>query len=260
VPTTPDFSRLLELLDERSKAFCALVAAAPDLDVPVPTCPGWTLFDLAEHIGQGRLRWAKIVETGPSDERPAGTAPDESAPAPRDRAELEAWLADSVTELDAALRAAGPTRGCWTWWGDSQSPETAEGVARHQVQEMAVHTLDAQLAVGAPQPLPEEVALDGVEEFLSTCVSTDIAWPHEPITLGFRATEGRTWRLDLTGTGARYARVPDDESASGVFDASTTAPASDIVSWMYNRVPLESLGISGDITGFERLRDWDPGT
>lgn len=256
--TTPDFPRLLELLDERSSAFRAVVAAAPDLDVPVPSCPGWSLFDLAEHIGQGRRRWATIIATGPSAERPAGTAPADSAPAPRDRAELEAWLADSVTEFDAAVRTVGPDRGCWTWWGDSQSPETAEGVARHQVQEMAVHTYDAQLAVGAPEPLPEEVALDGVEEFLSTCVSTDIAWPHEPITLGFRATEGPVWRLDLTDDGARYARVTDEESAGEAYDASTDAPASDIVSWMYNRVPLESLRISGDITGFERLRDWDP--
>lgn len=255
---TLDFADLLTLLDERSTAFRAAVAAAPDLEVPVPSCPGWTLFDLAEHIGQGRRRWATIVSAGPADERPAGTAPHESAPAPRDRAELESWLAASVTEFDATLRAAGPDAGCWTWWGDSQSPQTAAGVARHQVQELAVHTYDAQLAVGAPQPLPEEVALDGVEEFLSTCVSTDKTWPHEPVTLGFRATEGRSWRLDLSGDGARYARLGADESVEAVASAFVDVPASDIVLWDYNRIALESLEISGDRVGFERLRDWDP--
>jgi uncharacterized protein (TIGR03083 family) len=257
VHTTPEFPDLLRLLDERSSAFRAVVAAAADLEALVPSCPGWSLFDLAQHVGQGRRRWAAIVAAGPSAERPAGTAPDESAPAPRDLTQLEAWLAAAVTELDAALRAAGPDRGCWTWWGDSQSPETAEGVARHQVQELAVHTYDAQLTVGAPQPLPEEVALDGVEEFLSTCVSTDIAWPHEPVTLGFSATEGRSWRLDLSEAGARYARLEDDGPAVDTGE-SIHAPASAIVLWMYNRIPLESLEISGDLVGFERLRDWDP--
>ncbi|SDP65799.1 TIGR03083 family protein [Pedococcus dokdonensis] len=256
--TTLDFAALLALLDERSTAFREVVAAAPDLDVDVPSCPGWSLFDLAEHVGQGRRRWATIVAAGPCDERPAGTAPSESAPAPRDRAELETWLAAAVGEFDAALRAAGPEAGCWTWWGDSQSPETAEGVARHQVQELAVHTYDAQLAVGAPQPLPEAIALDGVEEFLSTCVSTDEVWPHEPLTLGFNATEGRAWRLDLSGDGARYARLGQEESVDVVSDAFVNATASDIVLWDYNRIALESLEISGDRVGFERLRDWDP--
>lgn len=42
-----------------------------------------------------------------------------------------------------AMRAAGPDRGCWTWWGNSQAPETSGAVARHQIQEIAVHTYDA---------------------------------------------------------------------------------------------------------------------
>jgi hypothetical protein len=53
VHPTLEFPDLLRLIEERSNAFRALVAAAPDLDVPVPTCPGWTLFDLAQHVGQG---------------------------------------------------------------------------------------------------------------------------------------------------------------------------------------------------------------
>ncbi|GAA5030566.1 hypothetical protein [Streptomyces siamensis] len=38
-----------------------------------------------------------------------------------------------------------------------------------------MHTYDAQLTVGAPLPLPYEVALDGVEEFLSTICTTTVA-------------------------------------------------------------------------------------
>ena len=90
---TLEFPDLLRLIEDRSNAFRALVETAPDLDVPVPTCPGWTLFDLAQHVGQGRLRWAAIVAAGPADERPTGTAPADAVPAPREPEALHAWLA-----------------------------------------------------------------------------------------------------------------------------------------------------------------------
>lgn len=257
--TTPDFPELLRLLDERSGAFLALVAAAPDLDVPVPTCPGWTLFDLVQHVGQGRTRWATIVAVGPSDERPAGTAPADGADAPRDRDALQAWLADSVAELDAALLDAGPDRGCWAWWDDSQSPLTAGAVARHQLQEVAVHTYDAQVALGAPQPLPREAAVDGVEEFLSTCNATTHAWPHAPATLDYVSTEGRAWRLWLDGDGARYARLPDGGAEKDAATMTGRGSASEIVLTMYGRIPLETLEISGDRAVLDGLVEWVPG-
>ncbi|ROR45746.1 maleylpyruvate isomerase N-terminal domain-containing protein [Kitasatospora cineracea] len=62
---TPEFPDLLRLIDERAAAFRAAIAAAPSLDLPVPTCPGWTLFDLVQHIGEGRRRWAAAVAAGP---------------------------------------------------------------------------------------------------------------------------------------------------------------------------------------------------
>lgn len=92
--------------------------------------------------------------------------------APRFLHALAASAVQPSQELLDALREAGPDRVGWTWWGASQSPQTCGAVARHQLQQIAVHTYDAQIAVGAPQLLPDDVALDGVEEFLSTCVAT----------------------------------------------------------------------------------------
>ena len=40
------------------------------------------------------------------------------------------------------------------------------------------------------QPLPIDVALDGVEEFLSTCCATTSPWPHEPAVVDYEATAG----------------------------------------------------------------------
>ncbi|MGV9288096.1 maleylpyruvate isomerase family mycothiol-dependent enzyme [Streptomyces sp. NPDC003719] len=261
--TTLTFPVLLRLIHERSSAFRAAVASAPSLDVQVPTCPEWTLFDLAEHIGEGRRAWAATVAAGPA---PAKSVPEDAPAAPREREAVPAWLAESTEQLLDALREAGPDRGCWTWWGASQSPQTCGAVARHQLQQMAVHTYDAQITVGAPQPLPAEVALDGVEDFLFTCVATTSAWPHKPTAFDFHATEGHSWRLTVDGDGARSTRIPapgttpvaaagEGPDAAGV---SVHGTASELVLFVYDRIPADSLRIEGDAGLFDLLRAWEP--
>ena len=196
-----EFPDLLRLIDERSAAFRAAVASAPGLATRVPTCPEWTLLDLARHLGEGQRRWAATVTAGPADAPPDGTASAEAPAAPRKRESLLPWWTESTEQLLGALRESGPDRGCWTWWGGSQSPQTCGAVAWHQLQEVAVHTYDAQITLGAPQPLPDEAALDGVDEFLSTCCAGPYAWPHEPRAVDYHATEGRSWRLSLSADG-----------------------------------------------------------
>ncbi|MER7707464.1 maleylpyruvate isomerase family mycothiol-dependent enzyme [Kitasatospora sp. NPDC097605] len=260
---TPEFPDLLRLIDERSTAFRATVAAAPSLDAQVPTCPEWTLFDLVRHLGGGDRFWAAIVGAGPAGAPPAEAVAARAAlEVPREREALVAWLEESTRLLLDVLREAGPDAGCWAWWSGLQTPRTAGGVARHRVQESAVHTYDAQLAAGTPRPLPADVALDGVEEFLFTCVASPSAWPHKPTTFDFHATEGRSWRLTVDGDGARSARLPaptaatgEDPDAAGV---SVQGTASELVVYLYDRIPAESLHLDGDAGLLDLLRAWEP--
>ncbi|MEU0336734.1 maleylpyruvate isomerase family mycothiol-dependent enzyme [Streptomyces sp. NPDC006193] len=256
---TLEFPDLLQLIGERSTAFRSAVAAAPSLDVQVPTCPEWTLFDLVRHLGEGRRFWAAAVAAGPGAAPPARPAPGGSAQPPRERGALLAWSAAATQELLDALREAGPDRGCWTWWGSSQSPQTCGAVARHQLQEVAVHTYDAQLAVGDPQPLPDEVALDGVDEFLSTCCATTSAWPHGPAAVDYHATEGPSWRLRLSADGARTARLSSpDGTDTDASDASARGAARELVLALYGRIPVGSLELDGDRRLFDLLLAWEP--
>ncbi|MFC7546588.1 maleylpyruvate isomerase family mycothiol-dependent enzyme [Plantactinospora sp. GCM10030261] len=256
---TLEFPELLRLIDERSTAFQTAVAAAPDLDARVPTCPEWTLLDLVRHMGEGRRFWAAAVAAGPVADPPTRSSASDSDPT-QGREALLAWLAASTRQLLDVLREAGPDRGCWTWWGTSQSPRTSGAVARHQLQEIAVHTYDAQVTVGTPQPLPEEVALDGVDEFLSTCCATTDAWPHEPATVDYHTTEGRSWRLRLSPDGARVARLPTPPTDKGhdASGASARGPAGDLVLAFYGRVPVDSLSLDGDRRVFDQLMAWEP--
>ncbi|MDC2947599.1 maleylpyruvate isomerase family mycothiol-dependent enzyme [Streptomyces heilongjiangensis] len=256
---TLEFSDLLRLIDERSIAFRDTVASAPDLDARVPTCPEWTLFDLAQHLGGGDRFWAAIVTAGPADGPPAKAVAERAAlTAPREREALSAWLAESTEMLLGALREAGPAEGCWTWWSASQSPRNSGAVARHRVQETAVHTYDVQVSLGAAKPLPDEVAPDGVDEFLSTCCATTAAWPHRPTAFDFHATEGPSWRLTVDGDGARSRRLAatgEDPDTAGV---SVRATASDLILFLYDRIPADSLRIDGDAALFDLLRAWEP--
>lgn len=92
---TLEFPGLLRLIDERSIVFRAAVASAPSLDVQVPTCPGWTLFDLVKHLGEVHRFWAAVVAAGPAAAPPAGSASQGAPAAPRER---EALLARSTTQ------------------------------------------------------------------------------------------------------------------------------------------------------------------
>lgn len=259
-PTTLEFADLLRLIDERSAAFrtavSAAVTSAPGLDVQVPTCPEWTLSDLVQHLGEGRRAWAATVAAGPAHAKSAA----HGAPAaPREREALVAWLAASTRELLDALREAGPDRGCWTWWGTSESPQTSGAVARHQLHEIAVHTYDVQITLGSPQPLPDEVALDGVDEFLATCCATTTAWPYEPAAVDFHATEGRSWRLSVSPAGARVTR-PSAPDATPATPADTTlrGTASELTLALYGRIPMDSLKIDGDRGLIDLLWAWQP--
>ncbi|MEV7241449.1 maleylpyruvate isomerase family mycothiol-dependent enzyme [Streptomyces sp. NPDC093248] len=260
-----EFSGLLRLIDDRSAAFRAAVAAAPGLDARVPSCPEWTLFDLVQHLGGGDRFWAAVVGAGPADAPPAEAVAERAAvacgaavAAPREREALSAWLAESTELLLSALREAGPDRGCWTWWGTSQSPRTSGGVARHRVQESAVHTYDVQLTLGAPRPLPDEVALDGAEEFLSSCCATTSAWPHKPAVFDFHATEGRSWRLTTDGDGARFTRLPATGADPETAGVSVRGTAGELVLFFYDRIPADSLRVDGDAGLLDLLRAWEP--
>ncbi len=218
--TSVQFPDLLRLIDERAVALRAAVTSAASPEMQVPTCPEWTLLELVQHLGNSHRRWAATVAAGPADSPPDEAVWKSSPATPSDRDALLRWSQESTTQLLSALRAAGRDRSCWTWWGAAQSPSTSGAVARHQLQHIAVHTYDAQITVGDAQPLPDEAALDGVEEFLFTCCSGTDPWPHEPCTVDYEATEGRSWRLSLSRTA--HEPPPSPRPAPGCPPRPTT--------------------------------------
>ncbi|MEU3902857.1 maleylpyruvate isomerase family mycothiol-dependent enzyme [Streptomyces goshikiensis] len=246
------FPSLLRMIDERSAAFREAVAAAPTLDADVPSCPGWTLYDLANHLSEGDRFWAHIVRnTAPGDERPSK----DGLAAPREREALIAWLADSTEQLLAALREAGPDGSCWAWWEPLASPHTVAAVARRRVAESLIHTYDAQLASGDPQELPTTEAVDAIEEFLATVCTVTIPWPGEPATMDYHAAEGGSWRQTVDAAGSRFTRLTAADAAESKPTAAIHGTASEMALLMYMRIPAGSLRMEGDADLLQRLQN-----
>ena len=244
---TPPFPELLTLIDERSAVFAAAAAAAPDLSARVPGCPQWSLRDLVAHLGGVQRFWALSVAAGPSDAPPQV---DRAALGPQGD-DLLGWFAESTGTLLSALRAADPATQCWAWWPASAAPRTVGSIARHQVQEAAVHAVDAQQVAGEAQPLPAAVAVDGVAEFLEVCLGSRGEWPHRPARLLFRATEGPTWTVDLSPAG-----VVVGPAAAGEPVTTISGPAGDLVLTLYGRTPIGDVRVDGDPSVAAELGEW----
>ena len=104
------------------------------------------------------------------------------------------------------------------------------------------------------------MALDGVDEFLTTCVANTAAWPHKPAVIDYHATEGRSWRLWFSADGARTARLPTPVASEGpeVAYASARGTAHELVMFCYGRIPMDSLQLDGDRRVFDQLIAWEP--
>jgi uncharacterized protein (TIGR03083 family) len=247
---TLSFDDMLALIDDRSAALREAAAQA-GLAAQVPGCPDWTVSDLVAHLGEVQLFWAAVVTVGPADAPPAEEVVGDTEP----HGDLHTWSADATGRLVRALQEAGPDRICWTWWEEvGSAPNTSAAIARHQVQEVAVHAFDAQQAGGQGLPLPPAVAADGVNEYITVELPTNGPWPYEPATVILETGPGGNWLLDL-GTNGLHV-LEGDQHGGSKRTATVTADPSDMVLAFYRRETAHDLQISGDAELVPQLINW----
>lgn len=244
---TPSFPVLLDLIAGRSAALRKAAGTVP-LTTRVPGCPGWSVGDLVAHLGEVQRFWAASVAAGPGSSPPE----EDEVPGREPTGDLLTWSEASTGILVDALREAGPDRGCWTWWAASPGPQTSGAVARHQVQEATVHAWDAQDAAGRPEPLPEVAAADSISELITVSFGSLGAWPHSPAQLALRSSEGGQWLVGLSEAGAVLAGAQGDPAVT------IEGSASDLVLYLYKRIPARQVKITGDASLAERLLAWLP--
>jgi uncharacterized protein (TIGR03083 family) len=237
--------RFIESLRLSAARFSTAVRTGP-LDAPVAACPGWTLADLADHMGTIH-RWARLAaETSAPPDQTKIDGPPTGDGLSGDA--LADWIDEGVAALIpvlAGLDPAAPT------WHPFPIPKIAAVWPRRQAHETQVHAWDAERAVGATSPLEPEIAFDGIAEYF------EVIAPRVVVRSGRTVPEG-VLAVDCVDVRDRLiVRCPDattvllerDPEREREVDAHITGTAEDLLLALWNRAELPT-------TEAALARDW----
>ncbi len=228
----------------------ALAAAADEagLDAAVPTCPGWTVNDLVLHIGEVH-RWATAAVASRATR--LGDMPGDSRGPLPERADTIVWFCRGAVTLRDTLAAADPSVEYAAFLTDPPTPRLLFW-ARRQTMETTVHRVDAESALDRCTALGPDIALDGIDEFLTgflprsrTPLHADT--PH--CLLVAPNYSDQRWTISISNDLPVTMRRATDA------DCTVSGTASDIYLALWNRGSLDALTIEGDRSAINLLRD-----
>lgn len=143
-----------------STATLAALIDGADLAQPVPSCPDWTLRQLATHVGRLHRWVAEMVSTRSAESIPFRSVPDGRFP--DDPAQRPGWLTAGAERLTRELSAAGSDP---VWAFGTHRP--AGFWARRMTHETVMHRADTQLATGTAPVIEADIAADGIDEWFT---------------------------------------------------------------------------------------------
>jgi uncharacterized protein (TIGR03083 family) len=228
------------------------------LEGRVPSCPEWTVADLTRHVGQVYLHKVEAMRTGvdePEGWPPAGLQDE-------DPVEL---LDRSYAELVEEFASRKPSDEAATWY----KPDQSVGFwVRRMAQETVVHRIDAELGVGvAVAPVPDDLAIDGVDELLKVFVAYSVSEWGEYFTEALAdspcwsyaiATDGAVWRVRTSPGHFDVTSGPGlTASDDGAPDVTISGSPTALLRWVWNRdTPGETPGVTigGDAEALAEFR------
>jgi uncharacterized protein (TIGR03083 family) len=239
-----EYDAYVETIHEETDRF-ADAAEEAGLGAAVPACPGWTVAELAEHVGNVQRTWTRHVTTR-STEPPDFSLRDAPAPAGDERFE---WVRRGGHALAAALAATPGTTPMWVFAGRG----TVRFWARRQAHEITVHRCDAELAAGRLGSIDADLAADGVNEYfeLLSLMPAARAAKGAGETIHFHCTDRDVeWLAVLTADGI----VTRPEHARA--DVALRGPANAVLLAVWNRMGPENpeLEVLGDVELLARWR------
>lgn len=231
------------LQSEIDRFASAYALSSPTL--AVPSCPGWSVYDVAEHLGTVH-RWAeRLVSLEsptriPSDEMDLNRGPVD-----------ERWIRQGGDLLVSTLRAGDPDASMWAWGEDQH----LRFWPRRQFHETLIHRMDVELASGLSPHTGSSIAADSLDEFLVNLLRASRFSPlvrelkgHGEVLL-IRANDiDATWSMQLLEDGFEV------HDGSGPSDAVMTGTALELLLVFYRRQSLASTAI--DCGGDHELIDF----
>lgn len=249
--------RMLDALEAQAGLVrFALTDDAADLAARVTECPGWDARDLVVHLGTANWWGGANVRAADPDSRARGMREvmESAPPATEGATALADWYAGKAEEMLATFADADPAAPAWTFSG----PGEAAYWLRRQLHETAVHRWDLEEALGgdaATTPLPEDVAVDTIDEFcgaLRPLMVTAKGAP--PVTLRLRAVlhapEGLSTGAEPVGAADPGAGADLEWTIPGDSDSEVevAGPPETLALLLWGRVRADApdLEVSGD--------------
>jgi uncharacterized protein (TIGR03083 family) len=238
LPRGMAYSRFLDCLAADFARLRAVVPSNPTAQVP--TCPDWTVADLARHVGQVYLHKTLAMREGAEPEQwPPETLAGEEPLALLDRA---------YGELIDEFAARKPADPAGTWYGPDQ---TVGFWIRRMAQETVIHRIDAELGTGQPvAPIPADLAVDGIDELLKIFVAYGVAEWGEYFTGILADSPGRTYLVRTDGAAWRVRTGPglfavEDGAGDDPTEVTVSGPPAAVLRWLWNR---EAAGEPSEVT------------
>jgi len=220
------------------------VATSLDPDTPVPTCPGWTVQRLIQHLGRVFDMVVRVMQTADPESPPMRIEPASGDV-------FAAFDSKLATMLDV-LATTDPTTP--VWHPTPTAPKTAAFWSRRMAHEVSVHRIDAQAAAGTDSAVDPDFAADGIDEVLTRLVQrrTD-SWAvctRTGTVLYHAADAGRVWTVRLVAgqlpqTAAEAVTEPDASVvglADAVYRAAWGRPSGAVLSGDSTLVELTRAG------------------
>ncbi|MEC3974032.1 maleylpyruvate isomerase family mycothiol-dependent enzyme [Amycolatopsis sp. H20-H5] len=231
-----DQGRLLDVLEAEGRLL-ASVAHAASGDAPVPHCPGWTLGEVVRHVGSVyRVTRGWLAE---------GRRPDHWQRDPAREQTPAGFFEEGLRALLGELSAHRPGERAATWW---PADPTYGFWGRRMAHETLIHRIDVETAAGQDvSEIPEDVALDGIDEALALWFGQKLPM------LGLSGTKagsvavrtgGHSW-LARAGPGETVAWRCSAEEAQRADDIVTGKPAQ-VYRWLWGRAGPPAVLIRGE--------------
>ncbi len=226
-------------------------AAAAGPGAAVPSCPGWIVTDLVGHVAEVYLHKTAAMRL---NDWPSPWPPDLSGEEPL------AVLGGAYAGLTAEFAGRQPGSPARTW---HEPDQTVSFWIRRMAQETVIHRIDAQLAAGVPPaPVPEDLAVDGVDEVLRLFLAYGSqVWPEEfaQVEDHLATADGKDRITVIAGQAAWTVRpsppqvIVDggaDDGAVAVIDAAPDA----MLRWLWGRAADGEIVVTGDASWAGYLR------
>jgi uncharacterized protein (TIGR03083 family) len=227
-----DPQRYFESIDADTERLLAM--ADRGLDAPVPRCPGWTVADVVRHVGQVYEHKVRVMA---DNAWPTHWPPEEfEALDPVD------FLVDAKAHLFAEF-ANHQLDDQTTTFSDADT--TVAFWVRRMALEIAVHRLDGEGAQGDVTPIPDDVAVDGVDEVLTVMLGgpwweSRVKTEHPVDAVVGIETGSRRWLCNVSATRADIGQdlmIPAAVTISG--------DPEPVFLWLWGRADDDRVTVTG---------------